>query len=318
MKNKILTIWWIIASLLCIWVSGYKFFIEGGSYLHLFLFCVGFDGLFCSVGSLPNFKFSDMFLYYSRVDGLVCVRFFSRTGGGLKIKDIRKHPLLFSERNGYKKSFHIGSYYFFKISRIAFSLEKTGKNLPFPVLPMPTGYNNPEYIIGIDYGKDNSDYNSDFKFPERQQMASDIGFNNAIVIDVGKSAEEFVKRAEDLGKNSDSKLSERDRFDYESIIKDSSLGGEKIVSKVESFGGISDTSDISGDSELFIKDGVIYVRCKEYRHPTWSGSLILPVSEKDHDVVIRDLDSEVDLSLLRVTDRLLTGTEFENLPEWAG
>ena len=78
MKNKILAIWWIIASLLCIWVSGYKFFIEGGSYLHLFLFCVGFDGLFCSVGSLPNFKFSDMFLYYSRVDGLVCVRFFSK------------------------------------------------------------------------------------------------------------------------------------------------------------------------------------------------------------------------------------------------
>jgi len=31
-------------------------------------------------------------------------------GVGLKIKDLREYPLLFSERNGYSKGFTIGNY----------------------------------------------------------------------------------------------------------------------------------------------------------------------------------------------------------------
>lgn len=73
----------------------------------------------------------------------------------------------------------------------------------------------------------------------------------------------------------------------------------------------SETSIIAEESKLF-------VMCKEYKHPSWSDSLILQVTEKDHDKIIRDLDSEADLSLLEVTNKLMKVSDFENLPEWDG
>lgn len=168
MKNKILAICYIIASLLCIWVSGHKFFIDGGSYLHLFFFCLGFGGLFCSVGSLPNFKFSDMIFYY-KTDGLFWVRFFSRTWGGFLIKDIRKHNLWFSERNGYDLSFRVGNYYFatLKVSGL--------KNISSSSLEN-------RYGVDVYLGKD------------------EVSIGVTTIIE-GESAGEFIKKAEESVKS---------------------------------------------------------------------------------------------------------------------
>lgn len=51
-------------------------------------------------------KISNIFCYYYE-NGFFWFRIF---GSGLKIKDIRKHQLLFSERNDYNKSITLGSY----------------------------------------------------------------------------------------------------------------------------------------------------------------------------------------------------------------